>query len=71
MRVVTLQIPDEFDRLVQARGLDPAQVLAAFMADLAHTADSNGSDERMHAEQWFDRVVWPEADDVLAEDGRD
>ncbi|MEP9606503.1 hypothetical protein [Xanthomonas euvesicatoria] len=35
---------------------------------LGHTADTNGSDERMRAEAWFDRVLWPDAcDDEDAE----
>lgn len=66
MPTVTLSIPDEFAEFVQSYGLAPEQVLAAFMADLAHTEDTNGSDERMHAEAWFDRVVWPEAEDSPA-----
>lgn len=60
MHQITVSVPPEFAQLAESRGLTPAQVLAAFMADLAHTADTNGSDERMHAEAWFDRVIWPE-----------
>lgn len=60
MTAITLDVPKQFADLVAARGLTPAQVLAAFMADLAHTADTNGSDERRHAEAWYDRVMWPE-----------
>lgn len=57
---LALDVPLKFIELVEARGLMPEQVLAAFMADLAHTGDSNGSDERRIAEDWFDRVPWPE-----------
>lgn len=57
---ITLPIPAEFIDLCRANNLTPRQVLAAFMADLADTAESNGSDERRHADAWFDRVVWPE-----------
>ncbi len=57
---LALDVPLKFIELVEARGLIPERVLAAFMADLAHTGDSNGSDERRIAEGWFDRVLWPE-----------
>lgn len=56
----TLPVPVQFVAFCKGHRLTPEQVLAAFMADLAETADSNGSDERMHADAWFDRVVWPE-----------
>jgi hypothetical protein len=58
--MTAVTIPPEFADLCAARGLTPVQVLAAFMADLAETADSNGSDERAAADAWFRRVVWPE-----------
>jgi len=57
---LSLEVPPKFVNLAEARGLTPERVLAAFMADLAHTGDSNGSDERRLAEAWFDRVLWPE-----------
>lgn len=57
---LSLEAPTKFVALVEARGLTPEQVLVAFIADLAHTSDSNGSDERHLAEAWFDRVLWPE-----------
>ena len=57
---LALDVPATFIALAEARGLAPEQVLAAFMADLAHTGDSNGSDERQLADAWFDRVLWPE-----------
>lgn len=57
---LALDVPSKFIQLVEARGLMPEQVLSAFMADLAHTEDSNGSDERRIAEDWFDRVMWPD-----------
>lgn len=57
---LTLTVPPEFADHCAAHGLTPAQVLAAFMADLGETADSNGSDERMRAADWFDRVLWPQ-----------
>lgn len=55
-----LHVPPEFEAFCRGHQLTPSQVLAAFMADLAETADSHGSDERRHAEAWFDRVIWPE-----------
>lgn len=60
---VTLDVPPEFASHCAARMLTPAQVLAAFMADLGETAASNGSDERARAQAWFDRVVWAAPDD--------
>ena len=57
---LSLEAPTKFVALVEARGLTPEQVLGEFFADLAHTGDSNGSDERRLAEAWFDRVLWPE-----------
>ena len=56
---LSLEAPTKFVALVEARGLTPEQVLVAFIADLAHTGDSNGSDERRLADAWFDRVLWP------------
>lgn len=56
-----LHVPPEFEAFCHGRQLTPSQVLAAFMADLAETANSNGSDERMRAAAWFDRVIWPAA----------
>lgn len=66
--VVSVAIPPEFAAHCVAHGLSPGQVLTAFMADLGETSQSNGSDERMRAAEWFDRVCWPEADDELAMD---
>jgi hypothetical protein len=57
---ITLPVPAEFAEYCASNGLTAAQVLQAFMADLAETDDSNGSDERMHAAAWFERVLWPE-----------
>lgn len=56
----TIDVPAAFAAFCQGHSLSVGQVLAAFMADLADTDESNGSDERMHADAWFDRVVWPE-----------
>lgn len=60
MTEITLPVPPAFVAFCAGNRLTPAQVLAAFMHDLAETAESNGSDERMCAAQWFDRVVWAE-----------
>ena len=59
-RTVSVEVPPEFAAHCAGYGLSPAQVLAAFMADLGETAASNGSDERARAADWFDRVIWPE-----------
>lgn len=57
---IEIGVPHEFTEFCRGRGQTAAQVLTAFMHDLAGTPDSNGSDERMLAQAWFDRVVWPE-----------
>lgn len=59
---LTLSVPAKFSAFCRDRNLTPAQVLSAFMADLAETEDSQGSDERRLADDWFSRVVWPETE---------
>ncbi|WP_157896856.1 hypothetical protein [Acidovorax carolinensis] len=65
--VVDLPVPDEFTALCASRGLTPEQVLRGFIADVCGLQNfsvmpredgysSNGSDERMYAEQWFERA---------------
>ena len=69
-RRVTLVLPDEFLELCQADQVEPDYVLRGFIADLcglmnwasAPRADgycSNGSDERMKAQEYYDRVGYP------------
>lgn len=60
MTTISIDVPPEFVSHCQAYGLTPEQVLKAFMADLGETPESNGSDERDRAHDWFDRVIWPE-----------
>ena len=36
-------------------GLTVAELLESFIGDLVHGTYTNGSDERMYAERWFDR----------------
>lgn len=56
---VTVTVPVEFGEwLRDAYSLTPEQVLSAFVHDLRGTVESNGSDERRLAEEWFDRVQW-------------
>jgi hypothetical protein len=64
MQIVALPVPPEFAAFCADNQLIPEQVLTAFMHDLAETTQSNGSDERMRAQAWFDRVIWPEQDDA-------
>lgn len=59
-QTTTIAVPAEFAALCRAHRLTSEQVLTAFMHDLAETSQSSGSDERMHADNWFNRVVWPE-----------
>lgn len=64
---VELRVPPEFVQLCAERGLAPELVLRGFIADVCRLQSyvvnpredgfsSNGSDERMLAEQWFDRA---------------
>ena len=65
--VVELGLPLEFLNLCDDHGLDPVAVLRGFIADLCGLQNyvrspredglsSHGSDERMYAQQWFERA---------------
>lgn len=67
---VTLHLPDEFVALCRSDGVDPEFVLRGFIADLCElvsTIDaprtdgycSNGSDERLYAQRYYERVGYP------------
>ena len=60
---VTLRLPLEFVSMCEGHGVEPDQVLRGFIADLCElrTADynTNGSDERMYAQQYDDRRGYP------------
>lgn len=69
-RVITLRLPDEFLDVCEADGVDPEAVLRGFIADLAGIMNwqssprsdgysSNGSDERMMARDYYERVGYP------------
>lgn len=62
-----LAIPVEFTDLCESRGMSPQDVLKGLIADICGLKNyfvlpredgycSNGSDERMYAEQWFERA---------------
>jgi hypothetical protein len=64
---ITLDLPQEFLDLCAGDDVEPVQVLRGFIADLCeihnYASDprpdgygSNGSDERMLARQYYDRV---------------
>jgi len=59
LRNMTLVLPDEFLALCEGVDETPAAVLQGFIADLCHLEESpyitNGSDERLFAEEYFDR----------------
>lgn len=59
-RTITLRLSDaDCERLVKkagAVGLTASELLQYFIGDLVDGTCSNGSDERMLAQQWFDRV---------------
>lgn len=63
-RQLALDVPAEFFDFCEEHGVLPAQVFAGLVGDLCNistaelTFNSHGSDERMLARQWFDRVTW-------------
>lgn len=67
---ITIDLPDEFIAVCEEDGVEPEQVLRGFIADLAEIMNwasnpredgysSNGSDERMMARQYYERVGYP------------
>jgi len=67
---VTIVLPPEFLALCKEDGIKPSTVLRGFIADLcaiqnwasnprADHYSSNGSDERMMARQYYERVGYP------------
>jgi hypothetical protein len=66
---VEIDVPPEFFELCQARGISVEQALRGLVADVCGLQNyvdnpredgfgSNGSDERMYAQQWFDRAYF-------------
>lgn len=69
-RRITLHLPDEFIALCEGDGIDPERVLRGFIADLCGIVswanaprtdgyNSNGSDERSRAWEYYERVGYP------------
>lgn len=67
---ITIDLPEEFIELCQQDEIEPEQVLRGFIADLAEIMNwasdpredgysSNGSDERMKAREYYERVGYP------------
>lgn len=67
---LTLELPAEFVELCETDGVTPEIVLRGFIADLAGIMNwqasprqdgysSNGSDERMMARAYYERVGYP------------
>ncbi len=67
---ITLELPAEFIALCEEDGTDPQTVLRGFIADLCEIMNwasdpredgycSNGSDERMMARAYYERVGYP------------
>ena len=67
---ITIELPEEFIELCEADGIEPETVIRGFIADLAGIMNwasdprddgytSNGSDERMKAREYYDRVGYP------------
>lgn len=74
---VTINIPEELTRLAREHQLTPVELLRGFIADLCNLestmakprADrytSNGSDERMLAQDWLDRAYGMSRIDITA-----
>jgi hypothetical protein len=67
-RTVRLVLPPEFVSMCKSHGVEPDQVLRGFIADLCElrTAGYNtgGSDERMKAQDYYDRRGYPYWRDV-------
>lgn len=69
-RSVTLKLPPEFIELCRRDQVEPEAVLKGFVADLCELVNwagpprtdgyvSNGSDERLYAQAYYERVGWP------------
>ncbi|MBD8528319.1 hypothetical protein [Pseudomarimonas arenosa] len=69
-RRITLDLPEEFIALCASDQVEPEFVLRGFIADLCGLMNwqanprtdgysSNGSDERMYAQQYYERVGYP------------
>ncbi len=67
---ITINLPAEFIELCEADGIEPAFVIRGFIADLSEIIswgnnpreddyNSNGSDERMKAREYYERVGYP------------
>jgi len=58
-RTITLELPeDDLKAICQkagGAGLKVSELLENFIEDLVYSSRNNGSDERMYANQWFDR----------------
>lgn len=62
-RTFKIELSDaDVDRLAMkaaVAGMSMGELLASFVGDLVCGTRSNGSDERMYAERWFDRCGYP------------
>ena len=67
---ISIEIPAEFLELCKLDKINPEEVIRGFIADLCHIHNyandprpdgysSNGSDERMLANQYYERVGYP------------
>lgn len=67
---IKLNLPEEFIELCKEDGVEPERVLRGFIADLCQLTSwqsnprtdgycDNGSDERMMARQYYERVGYP------------
>lgn len=70
MQKVTIELPEEFLELCKSDQTEPERVLRGFIADLCGLMNwgsnprkdgysSNGSDERMMAREYYERVGYP------------
>lgn len=67
---LTIELPEEFIELCEADGVTPEIVLRGFIADVSGIVswaanprtdgyNSNGSDERSMAQEYYERVGYP------------
>jgi hypothetical protein len=58
-RKLEVTLPREFVKLCARDGCTPEDVINGFLADLCSLDTSNGSDERMLARRYYERVGYP------------
>lgn len=55
---LTIEVPRDFTEYCETHDTTPAEVIEAFMADLAPTTSSGTSVDRGRIAQWFHGITW-------------